>query len=227
MSSTPSLRLVYHNVRARAECPRMILAYGNINIDYTDDDCNSFFGMDFPAAKQAGKLAFGQLPILEIGGSNGKVISQSGSINRYLASFVKTPGFYPSDPADLAFADMIHETSQDLASINPIVNIFQDEVFEQKKADFFENVLPSKLKGLYKILGDKKFFSGDVVTYGDIALYTPLDNCRLVVPAVFDDYPKISQWLKNIEALPGVKEYLEKRPIPVGIGTKPMLKPRE
>ena len=152
---SPSLRLVYFNVRARAECARMILAYGNI--EYTDDDCNSFFGMSFPEAKQAGKLPFGQLPILEIGGGN-VIISQSGSINRYLASLVKTPGFYPSDPADLAFADMIHETSQDMAGIMPIVNMFKDEVFEQKKADYFENALPSKLKALYKILGDKKFF---------------------------------------------------------------------
>ena len=29
---------------------------------------------------------------------------------------------------------------------------------------------------------------------------------------------------KNVEALPGVKEYLEQRPVPVDIGTKPMLK---
>ena len=64
MASNPSLRLVYFQVRARAECARMILAYGNIT--YKEDDCNSYFGMSFPEAKKAGnyyvpsepKLAF-------------------------------------------------------------------------------------------------------------------------------------------------------------------------
>ena len=72
MSSTPSLRLVYFQVRARAECARMILAYGNIA--YKEDDCNSYFGMSFPEAKKAGKLPFGQLPVLEVGGADGKLI---------------------------------------------------------------------------------------------------------------------------------------------------------
>ena len=91
MESYPSLRLVYFPVRARAECARMILAYGNI--PYQVEDCNSFFGMSFQEAKKAGKLPFGQLPIFEVGGDSGKLIGQSGSINRYLASLVKVSLF--------------------------------------------------------------------------------------------------------------------------------------
>ena len=64
-------------------------------------------------------------------------MAQSGSINRYLASLVKTPGFYPTDPVDLAYCDMIHETAQDIAAINPIVNVFRDEIWQQKKTDYF------------------------------------------------------------------------------------------
>ena len=66
MSSIPSLRLVYFPVRARAEAARMIMAYGDIACK--DEDCNSFFGMSFPDAKKAGKLPFGQLPVLEVAG---------------------------------------------------------------------------------------------------------------------------------------------------------------
>ena len=164
-------------------------------------------------------MAFiGRLNIIHLG--------QSGSINRYLASLVKTPGFYPTDPVDLAYCDMIHETAQDIAPINPIVNVFRDEIWQQKKTDYFQNILPPKLTALYKLLGDKKFFCGDLVTYCDFAVYHQLDLCRLVVTTVFDEYPKINQWMKNVEALAGVKEYLEKRPVPVDIGTKPMLKSR-
>ena len=91
MTSYPSLRLVYFPVRARAECARMILAYGNI--PYKEDDCNSFFGISFQEAKKAGKLPFGQLPVLEVGGDSGKLLGQSGSINRYLASLVQVRFF--------------------------------------------------------------------------------------------------------------------------------------
>jgi len=224
MTSTPSLRLVYFQVRARVESARMILAYGNIA--YKDDDCNSYFGMSFPEAKKAGKMPFGQLPILEVGGADGKLIAQSGSINRYLASLVETPGFYPTDPVVLAYCDMIHETAQDMFLIQPIVNVYRDDTWKQKKTEFFENILPSKLTALYKHLGDKKFFCGDIVTYCDFHVYHHFDLCRLVVPTVFNEYPKIVNWMKNVEALPGVKQYLEKRPVPVDIGTKPMLKPR-
>ena len=152
--------------------------------------------------------------------------AQSGSINRYLASLVETPGFYPSDPVVLAYCDMIHETAQDMFLIQPIVNVYRDDTWKQKKIEFFENILPSKLTALYKHLGDKKFFCGDIVTYCDFHVYHHFDLCRLVVPTVFNEYPKIVNWMKNVEALPGVKQYLEKRPVPVDIGTKPMLKPR-
>merc|ERR1719290_350573 len=99
MSSPVSLRLVYFPVRARAECARMILAFGGI--PYTEEDCASFFGQSFPEVKAEGKLPFGQLPVLEVGGEEGRIIAQSGAriiaqsgariiaqsgaINRYLA----------------------------------------------------------------------------------------------------------------------------------------------
>ena len=66
MTSIPSLRLIYFPVRARAEAARMIMAYGGIACK--EEDCNSFFGMSFPEAKKAGKLPFGQLPVLEVAG---------------------------------------------------------------------------------------------------------------------------------------------------------------
>ena len=130
MSDCPQLRLVYFPVRARAEVSRMILAYGNI--PYKDDTCEGLYGMTFQEAKKAGKLPFGSLPVLEIGGDGGTIIAQSGSIVRYLASLVKTPGFLPTDPADQACCDMIYELTQELTVIMPIVNMFKGETFQKK-----------------------------------------------------------------------------------------------
>ena len=91
---------------------------------------------------------------------------------------MRKDGFYPSDPVELAYCDMIHETGQDISAINPIVNVFVGEKFEEKKTDFFNNVLPSKLSALYQLLGNKKFFCGEIVTYCDLRLYHELDLCR-------------------------------------------------
>ena len=224
MSAVPKLNLVYFAVRARAECARMILAYGGI--PYTDQDCNTFFGMSFGEAKQSGKLPFSQLPVLQIGGEGGHLIAQSGSINRYLAALVKTPGFLPSDLAEQAYCDMIHETAQDIAKINPIVNVFRGEKFQQEKEDYFKNILPSKLQALAKLLDTNQFFCGSTVTYCDFAVYHQFDLCRLVEPAVFTDFPNIVGWMERVEKLPGVREYLASRPECVGIGVGPNLQPR-
>lgn len=224
MSTFPKLTLIYFPVRARAECARMIMEFGGI--PYTDTDCQNFFGVSFAEAKQSGKLPFGQLPLLQIGGENGRLIAQSGSINRYLATLVKFPGFIPSDPTELAYCDMIHETAQDIAKINPIVNMFRGEKFHQEKDEYFNYILPPKLQALSKLLSSNQFFCGPNVTYSDFAVYHQFDLCRLVHPAVFAEFPTVKQWMMRIEGLPGVKEYLARRPEPVEIGVNPHLKPR-
>lgn len=232
MSSTPSLRLIYFPVRARAEVARMIMNYGSI--PYTDDDCMSFFGLSFPEVKEAGKLPTGQLPVLEvggtkgklvggrlIGGTEGKLIAQSGAIDRYLASLV--PGLIPSDPVVRAQCDMIRETVQDLVKIQPIANVFKGDKFKEEKEDFFKNTLPSRLATLVKILSTKQYFCGDNVTYCDFAVYHHFEICRAVEPDVFASLPTIKEWMRRIEELSGVKEYLRDRPRMVGIGENPRL----
>ena len=212
MSSFPQLDLVYFPVRARAECARMIMEYGGIPYNYAE--CKNFFGISFDEAQECGKLPFGQLPVLQIGGKNGQLVAQSGSINRYLASLVKLPGFVPADPVDKAYCDMIHEAAEELVLIMPIVNL-KVEKFQQEKENFFKNTLPPKLKNLAKLLGSKLFFCGSTVTYCDFQIYVYFDLARLVEPAVLNDYPGVMQWMSRVENLPGVKNYLARRPQPV------------
>merc|ERR1712013_877786 len=132
MPSFPQLDLVYFPVQARAECARMIMEYGGI--PYNDTDCQKFFGMSFAEAKESGKLPFGQLPLLQIGGSTGRLIAQSGSINRYLASLVKMTGFVPTELVEKAYCDMIHEAAEELFMIMPCVNLYKGELFQNNSS---------------------------------------------------------------------------------------------
>merc|ERR1712227_785850 len=172
---TPKLQMIYFPVRARAECARMIMAYGGIPC--TDTDCQGYFGCDFMTAKTGGKLPFGQLPVLA---ADDTLIGQSSSINRFLASLVKKPEFIPTDPVKAALADAIHETHQDLAMIMPIVNLGNEEDWTAQKEDFFKTTLPGKLPALVKILGTQQYFCGDNVSYADFAIYHILDLVRFV-----------------------------------------------
>ena len=217
----PKLDLIYFDVRARAECARMTLAYGGIPYNFTDTQ--GYFGCDFMTAKTSGKLPWGQLPLLAV---DGKLISQSGSINRYLASLVTKPDFIPKDPVKAALADALHETAQDLFRIMPIVNLWTEEKWREEKEEYFTKPLPSKLPALVKMLGSQKYFCGDAPTYADFALFTIMDLVRLVEPGVVSQHSNIGAWMASVEQLPGVKEYLESRPLCIGIGVAPKRQPR-
>ena len=53
---------------------------------------------------------------------------------RYVAGLAK---LVPDDPLEAARCDSVHEAAQELATaptnVNPIVNVFKGEQFEQKK----------------------------------------------------------------------------------------------
>ena len=212
----PKLDLIYFDVRARAECARMTLAYGGIPYNFTD--CQGYFGCDFMTAKTSGKLPWGQLPLLAV---DGKLISQSGSINRYVASLVTKPDFIPKDPVKAALADALHETAQDLYRIMPVVNVWTEAKWREEKEEYFTKTLPPKLPALVKMLGSQKYFCGDAPTYSDFALYTIMDLVRLVEPGVVSQHANITAWMARVEQLPGVKEYLGSRPLCIGIGVAP------
>ena len=100
------------------------------------------------------------------------LISQSGAIDRYLASLVSKPDFIPKDPVKAALADALHETAEDLVKIMPIVNIMTGDQLKQEKEDYFCKTLPAKLPALVKMLGNQSFFLGDAPTYADFSIYT-------------------------------------------------------
>jgi len=212
------LTMIYFPVRARTEPAKMIAAFGELNLNETD--CQGYFDCDFVTAKMGGKLPFGQLPVLA---ADDILIGQSGSINRFLASMVKTPEFIPSDPVKAALADALHETSQDLAMIMPIVNLGYEEDWAASKEDYFKFTLPGKLPALVKILGTQQYFCGDNVSYADFAIYHIMDLVRFVEPGVISEHNNITAWMSRVEQLPGVKEYLNSRPPVIRVSDRTLI----
>mmetsp|Transcript_10457 Transcript_10457/g.8060 ORF Transcript_10457/g.8060 Transcript_10457/m.8060 type:complete len:210 (-) Transcript_10457:155-784(-) len=205
----PKLVLTYFTVRARAEALRMILAHGKVEYEFV-----STGGAAYGKAKSEGAFPFDQLPVMDI---DGERLGQSGALSRYCA---KLAGLYPSDPLAALRADEIFEMGQEMSEMNPIVNIFTGELFETKKAEYMGG-FPKKAQALVKRLGEKKFFCGDEVTYGDFSVYHVLDMVLLLDEKALVDFPTLVAWMGRVAELSGVKEYLQTRARVVGVGTAP------
>lgn len=212
------ITVVYFAVRARAEPARMILEYGKI--PYCDESPGVHFRVNGGWKEAKHLTPNGQLPLLIV---DGETISQSGTISRYCAGLV--PGLVPADAVKAAQCDAIYETANELMSVNPIVNVFKDDVFAAKKKEYFEETLPNRLKCLAKQLGDGPFFLGAQPHYCDFGCYHVLSNTVLLDPSALDAFPNVVRFMERFESLPGVSEYLAMRPKPTDIGTKPMLSP--
>ena len=201
-----SLISYYLPLRARAEAQRMILTYGEV-----PHECIDFSFEDWSSLKKSGEIChFGQLPSIKL--SDGTVISQSGSIVRYVA---KLANVYPKDEVAAAQADMIFELSQEMNLINPVMNYYKEDTPEWKeKHDSYFRSLPGWISSAQKILGEKDFFGGSEPHYGDFGLFHICEATITVQPGSLDPYPTILAWIKRMNALPGVERYKAKRPGP-------------
>ena len=146
---------------------RMALAFGKI--PYEDLTPTDYYGKGWrDGAKE--EAPYGGLPVLVV---NDTVLAQSGSIMRYVAGLAK---LVPDDPLEAARCDSVFEAAQELAcsghpvNVNPIVNVFRGEQFEQKKAEYFA-AFPARLANLARQLGAGPFFTGAKPFYCDLAVY--------------------------------------------------------
>lgn len=224
---TSRLRLVYFPVRAKGECIRMALKIGDVK--YEDISVQNFFGKGWGEGAKA-ETAFGQLPLLVV--NDEPPLYQSGAIMRYVSSVI-VPSLTPSDPLVAARCDQFFEASQELATtptnVNPIVNVFRGEDFEQHKKTYLE-LSPPMLANLERFLeaapDGGPFFLGQTIYYCDLGIFHVLDNTRSLDPTVFDRFPKLQAFMTAVESQPAIAEYLKDRPELVDIGTAPKLKPR-
>lgn len=117
MNKHPIL-LYFGDGKGRAEIVRLIFIYGGVSFE---DRAVSF--QEYVQMRDNGELPFGQLPILEVGGT---LISQSCAIARYAA---KEAELYPSDRIQAARSDMVVDAWRDLLDL--LYGCYVDRVVAQ------------------------------------------------------------------------------------------------
>jgi len=194
--------LTYFNARGRAELSRLILK--EAGVDFTDVRIASLDDL-----KKQGKLAFDQVPLLEVDGFQ---MVQSISIGRYLA---RKYGLYGNSAQEAALADMVVDGVLDLAThrrnakTDEEKNSFEKEILP-KWLGFFENLL--KKQQAANGPGSKLFFVGNHLTYADLAVFNSLWNIQVAIANCLDKFQLLAEFKAQIEARPKIAKWLKERP---------------
>ena len=129
------------------------------------------------------------------------VIAQSGAVARFAG---RVTGCLPEDdPIACARADSIYELGQELCTINPLVNCYTGNAFNQVRHHYFGEVMPNALPQLERELqrsGPPKgsFFLGAVTpTHADFNIFHHLNNAMLLEPDILHGHLLLSEWYEN------------------------------
>jgi len=198
------VRLTYFNSRGLAELPRLCLAYAGVEYeDVRVEKVDEEF-------KASGKLAFGQVPLLEINGMN---LVQSFAIARYLA---RKFGFYGSTVEEEAQIDSVMEGLNDIRTKWYYTDSLKHGKDEAKK-EFFDKFVPLWLDHFEQLLtkSGTGFYVGDKLSLADIQGYNLFWNYskNRFPEGTFDNFPKILAHVERIGAEPKIAAWVAKRPV--------------
>ncbi|KAL5107584.1 Glutathione S-transferase class-mu 28 kDa isozyme [Taenia crassiceps] len=200
------LRLLYFNIRGRAELIRLVL--NAAEKDFEDVRVSS---TEWTSLKP--KVPFNQLPMLEVTTPNGQkvVLTESMAIARLLA---RTFGLYGGNAAEVYLIERINSLTSSLSE--EIYN------FGLKSADSFKKLVEAEhlheyVNAIEMALKERKstFIAGPSVTLADLQVIVLIDTMEKFLPNTHheckDQLDKIKE--NVIKTKPGVARYLRSRPI--------------
>lgn len=151
----PKLKLVYFDIKGKAECIRMLCSYAN----YPLEDYRFKSREEFISLKGSNTLTYGQVPALYVNGET--ILCQTSAIMRYLG---KLTGLYPVCPEKAALVDGLLDFENDLfmgLSVSRYADRFgysllnPDNIVTIRK-ELNEKVIPSHLANLERLLMKSK-----------------------------------------------------------------------
>ena len=209
------LQLIYFNLRALCEAPRMMLH--NAEIEYSYEMAWNYFKKPWSEIKK--DVIFHKLPLLVI--DEEIEIWQSNTISRYIAKITNN---IPDNDEMAAYADSIFESAHDLfLPLNPTINVWVGEMHLKNKKDLIEKILPKAFNNFEKLLDkyEGKFFLGDRVFYCDYNVYHHVSLALILDQNILDNYTNLKRFMNDFEKIKGISEYLNSRPKLIDIGTWP------
>ncbi|KAM5255977.1 hematopoietic prostaglandin D synthase [Ctenodactylus gundi] len=194
----PRYRLLYFNLRGRAEIIRYIFAY--LGLEYED---HRIAAADWPRIKPT--LPFGKIPVLEM---DGLTLHQSLAIARYLVRDTDLAG---GTAVGRCQVDAIVDTLDDFMSRFPWAEKNQ-EVKDRVFHELLTGDAPALLHDLDAFLGDREWLVGNSVTWAD--LYWDVCSTTLLVlrPDVLEERPRLAALGKRVQALPAIAAWIRRRP---------------
>ena len=210
------IKLVYFKMRALAEAPQLLLEYSGLEYEYL----MSWDHFDDVWSNVKPKIPFQQLPMMEA--EDGTQICQSIAILQYIEN---KSGLSISDPTKAAEAMAILQSAQELfAPLNPTVNFATGDDFVTKR-DAMREGLKSRFADLARCLEkyDGKYFIDDTPRAAEFAAYHHFDLSRYLDPEILNSFPRLLQFINDIESINSISSYLENRPKLVDVGIEPKL----
>ncbi|CCI39707.1 unnamed protein product [Albugo candida] len=196
----PSLKLVYFDLKGRAELARLCFAYGKV--PFEDKRLSK---EEFGAVKP--KLPLGQVPVLHI---DEVVYPESAAIARYASQL---SGLYPTEPQEIMKVEAVIGSFQEL--LTPVAQIRYFNLEESDKAAKTKQVLEVLLPKIFswcQSISGEKYILGNKISLADVAIFDMVENFLSGVSG-FDasKYPKIEGIKNHVKAEPTIAAYLSKQ----------------
>ncbi|PIK56370.1 S-crystallin SL11 [Apostichopus japonicus] len=205
-STGPIYRLIYFNLKGRAETSRMMFKVAGVEFEDFRIDQKRWAEFKHMAPQ-------GILPVLEV---NGKKLPQSGAINRYIA---RELGFYGCNNWEASRIDAVVETIGDCLHDLDIWWMIRDLDVRNKLQKHHEGkLIPKALARLDQLLEENSegrgFLVGDKISLADIHAmnyihdYLPtLHNIKAE-----DSFPRLGDHARRIAEVSQIKEWIKIRP---------------
>ncbi|XP_076034685.1 hematopoietic prostaglandin D synthase-like [Oratosquilla oratoria] len=200
----PEYRLVYFNLRGRAEPVRWVLAaagqeYRDIRYDRQTE---------WPSKRS--ETPFGKVPVLYV---DDKPLSQSVAICRYLG---RCHGLYAADDWEAARGDEVADTIHDLLPLAAqIVHAKVNNDTERAKrlaTEFYASTLPPVLKELDLRLEGREWFCGDKMTWVDIFAACYLSQVAQQQAGALNASARVRRVVEAVSNLPQIQKWIKERP---------------
>jgi len=202
-NKTGKVILGYWAIRGLGQVCRMLLEYTETPYEERRYQAIGNDKSDWENDKYRLGMAFPNIPYIFDGDIK---LTQSHAVFKYIA---RNTELIPETPQEQAIMDMVEFQMEDLKAGFIRLSYTPKDRFEGEKGA--KAVYLSKLSELLKpfslVLGDKKWFSGDRLCYGDFFAWEQLYHHSCLSPTCLDGFPNLKSYFERFRALPKIAAY--------------------